>query len=217
MIVLTGNNIFFVGDLNRRVLKAEIDPAIERPYVRRFDQDPQFYVQQNRVAMVRAILTVLLAFKRSGIKMVDDSMASFEAWSDLIRQTVIWIGQRGWLNVGDPGESITTSYEEDPELNKLRALISTWQEMFGTNSYTVRAAMDKVARKKSGSDSNETDPKVNALYEAMLNITEERGQINPRKLGWWIKQHSKRVVSGMRFIEHRKRGNSCSWSVDSVA
>ena len=43
------------------------------------------------------------------------------------------------------------------------------------------------------------------------------GEINRRKLGWWIKRHAGRIVNGLRFV--RASGNSSAekWWVESVS
>jgi hypothetical protein len=54
------------------------------------------------------------------------------------------------------------------------------------------------------------------LQEVLQDIAGERGEINRRKLGWWIQRHAGRIVDGRRFV--RAQGNSSAerWRVEVV-
>jgi len=55
------------------------------------------------------------------------------------------------------------------------------------------------------------------LREVLHDIAEEKGEVNRRKLGWWIRRHAGRIVGGLRFV--RTKGNSSAekWRVESVS
>ena len=38
------------------------------------------------------------------------------------------------------------------------------------------------------------------MGDVLHDIAEERGEINRRKLGWWIRRHAGRIVDGRRFV-----------------
>jgi hypothetical protein len=92
-VIVTGNNPTIIGDLNRRLIRISIDPNCERPHDRRFHLNPLAYVQQRRLELVRAGLLVLKASMREGFQHDGGRLASFEIWSDFIRNAVIWIGE----------------------------------------------------------------------------------------------------------------------------
>ena len=77
-VVITGNNPIVLGDLNRRLLRARINPACEKPSVRTFALDPVEYVQGHRQEMVRAALIILKASILGGFKHNKGRLASFE-------------------------------------------------------------------------------------------------------------------------------------------
>jgi hypothetical protein len=52
------------------------------------------------------------------------------------------------------------------------------------------------------------------LKEALHEIAGERGEINRRKLGWWIKRHEGQVVGGIRFQRSQSAGSAEKWRVE---
>ena len=83
LLVLTGNKPVIVGDLNRRLLRCELDPRMEAPHKRAFKLDPLEYCREHRLDMVRAALILLKAWHNAGCPaFTPDRTASFEAWSD---------------------------------------------------------------------------------------------------------------------------------------
>lgn len=50
------------------------------------------------------------------------------------------------------------------------------------------------------------------LREVLRDIADERGEINRRKLGWWIRRHAGRIVDGMRIV--RASGGSGNGSAE---
>lgn len=49
------------------------------------------------------------------------------------------------------------------------------------------------------------------------DIADERGDINRRKLGWWIRRHSGRIVDGLRFVRASGNRSAEAWQVESVS
>ena len=55
------------------------------------------------------------------------------------------------------------------------------------------------------------------LREVMHDIADERGQINRRRFGWWIKRHAGRIVEGRRFVRTNSSRSAEVWKVESVS
>jgi hypothetical protein len=206
LLVLTGNHPIIVGDLNRRLLRCELDPRMEAPHKRAFKLDPLEHCREHRLDMVRSALTVLKAWHNAGRpKFTPDRTASVETWSDTIRQCVIWIGRNGWLDVADPNASIDAGFEADPDTRKLDALLRAWEAEFG-------AARQPVKALRPYAENSETE-----LFEALDEIGAiERGALNPRRLGRWIEQRAGRVVAGRRFVQDGSRSNALLWRVEAL-
>lgn len=205
MVILTGNNPQVQGDLNRRLVRVRIDPSCEKPFLRCFDFDPVEQVRSKRLDIVRSSLIILKASILSGFKHAGGRLASFEVWSDFIRNAVIWVGQRGWLDVEDPVQSIETSYSTDPETQRLDALLSVWLKQFDSKGGTVAEAI-RWAR------GDEKRPYGNPeLFSVLDDIAGERGVINPRRLGRWIEGRAGRIVAGRRFVRVGTRQGAVVW------
>ena len=204
-VVITGNNPIVLGDLNRRLLRARINPACEKPYLRTFALDPVEYVREHRQEMIRDALIILKASILSGFEHDKGRLASFEAWSDFVRNAVVWIGRQGWLDISDPVEVIEQSYEADPETQRLNALLCVWNEAFGLVGATVAQAIRAAKNAEKNTDGN------SELFPAMENVAGEKGAINPRTLGNWIGRHEGRIVDGLRFARFGKRQRAVIW------
>ena len=80
LLVFTGNNITFEGDMPRRVIKCRIDPRSATPFAREFVRDPLDHVRNHRLDMVTAACTLIRAYQTSGTDRAQGRMASFEEW-----------------------------------------------------------------------------------------------------------------------------------------
>ena len=58
---------------------------------------------------------------------------------------------------------------------------------------------------------------VDGLQQVLHDIADERGEINRRKLGWWIRRHVGRIVDGRRFVRAPRNRSAESWRVESVS
>ena len=54
------------------------------------------------------------------------------------------------------------------------------------------------------------------MREVLRDIADERGEINRRKLGWWIRRHAGRIVDGRRFVRASGNRSAEAWQVDVV-
>lgn len=48
----------------------------------------------------------------------------------------------------------------------------------------------------------------------LRDIADERGEINRRKLGWWIRRHAGRIVDGMRIVRATGNGSAERWRIE---
>ena len=55
------------------------------------------------------------------------------------------------------------------------------------------------------------------LQEVIRDIADERGEINRRKLGRWIKRNAGRIVNGRRFVRASGNRSAEAWQVESVS
>ncbi|MCG3122057.1 MAG: hypothetical protein GIKADHBN_00433 [Phycisphaerales bacterium] len=91
----TGNNVRIAADTARRVLPIRLDVLEERPEERTDFKYPDVlgYARQNRPRLLVALLTALRAYAIAGFPRRQLKLyGSYEAWSNLVRQAVVWLG-----------------------------------------------------------------------------------------------------------------------------
>jgi len=209
MVIITGNNVIFRGDLCRRVLTSRIDPEMETPWKRAFDLDPVHYCKTHRLEMIRDALTIIRIGLKIGPKMPDRT-ASFELWSDSIRRAVCLVGKYGFLDVADPVKSIDTAYEMDPETAKLSALTAAWWQIWKDKPIKVADLITQAS-----------DALVDAylypeLRSALREIAGEGYSINSRRLGRWIERNRERIQGGKRIVAAGRKDGVRQWSIKKV-
>jgi hypothetical protein len=204
LFLSSGNNVGPVQDMTRRCLTIRLDPGVEIPAARTFMR-PELVrdLLRERGRYVSAALTIVRAWIVAGKpKTPCTSLAGYGEWSDLCRQPLLWLG------CADPTASVFDAMAEDPDRETLARLLAAWQLVFGKTPAMVREAVKHAHL----SQSEEAE-----LREVLHDIADERGEINRRKLGWWMKRHAGRIVDGRRLV--RASGNSSAekWRVESVS
>lgn len=200
LLLSSGNNVGPVKDMSRRAITVSLDTKSEMPADREFAQ-PNLVedIRKARGEYISAVLTVILAWIVAGRpKTACQSLASFGEWSDICRQPLLWLGH------ADPAASVFQSMAEDPDRETLGRLLEVWESVFDTMPTRVRDARNRSLC--SG------DAHVE-LGEVLHDIAGERGEINTRKLGRWIKRHAGRIVDGRRFVKSNLRLSAEAWQV----
>ena len=84
------------------------------------------WIHQERPRLTVAALTIVKAYFEAGCPAQGiTAMGSFEQWSDLIRQAVVWAGE------ADPGEGWKDlDAESNPEYEQLAQLLDAWAQCY---------------------------------------------------------------------------------------
>jgi hypothetical protein len=203
LFLSSGNNVGPVQDMIRRCLTIRLNPGCEIPAERSFKR-PELVreVLCERGRYVSAALTVVRAWIAAGRPKTNcKPLAGYADWSDLCRQPLLWLGH------ADPAVSIFEAMAKDPDRETLGRLLRTWQAVFGRAPAMVR----DVFKKETICQEEHRE-----LEEVLRDIAEERGEINRRKLGWWIKRHAGRIVDGRRFVRASGNRSAEAWKVEIV-
>lgn len=124
----TGNNLQLTGDAPRRSSVGRLDAGVERPEQREFTtEDPINTLKRERGKYVAACLTILRAFVAAGAPEQALPLGSFEEWSHLVRDALIWLGEP------DPLGTMARVREEDPKRETLAAILQQWHANVGTD------------------------------------------------------------------------------------
>jgi hypothetical protein len=204
LFLSSGNNVGPIDDMTRRCITINLSPQCEIPAARSF-QRPNLVadVLRSRGPYISAALTIIRAWIAAGRPITPcRAVASYQEWSNLCRQPLLWLG------CADPAMSVFEAIIEDPDRQTLDRLLTAWQGVFGKSPAMVR---DAVRQAHDHIDIN------TELKETLHEIAGERGEINRRKLGWWIKRHAGRIVDGRRFRPAPGRRSAEAWQVELVS
>lgn len=201
----TGNNLTFVGDISTRTLLCRLDPIVEYPEERLFDLDPLAYCLKNRGKLVRDGLVILLAYMNAGMPKQDiKQFGRFEAWSNWVRSSVVWIGME------DPCKSRKAIENTDPVRLALGRLLSCWHTFFGDKQVKARDVI-------CASENHDNDKNGEELKEAIIElIPSNRGTISAQSLGKVLLKYKKRIENGFRLEQMEKLQGTTLWRVQRV-
>ena len=195
-LTATGNGLTFVGDLTRRSLRCSLDPKVERPELHEFDFEPVALARKRRGELVVAALTVMRAYQLSGERVKLPPFGSFEAWSQRVREALVWVG------CADPCATVENIRADDPERLHLAAVLTQWREHLG---FFKRYSSADIIKSATGYATNEQGrisvrmPRDDFKL-ALLDVAGYGDKINHRRLGIWLAKHEGRIVGGLRIV-----------------
>lgn len=186
----TGNNLVVRGDMVRRTLLIQMDPKVERPELREFKvRDLIAHVLSRRAELLSAVFTILKAYAIAGQTNVDGTpLGRFEAWWHRVCSPIIWLG------FPDPVTSQERLRIDDPETAKLGRLLDAWYRVFNNKSVFV-SNLDEVVNEAAGLHGARED-----LKEALMECAGDRGNLNNKTLGWFLRRFNGRVVHSYRLV-----------------
>jgi putative DNA primase/helicase len=203
-VFATGNNINLKGDMVRRGLTCNLDSLSERPELRSFKSNPLHQVTGDRKSYVAAALTIIRAYLAAGSPAVCGSIGSYSGWSVMVRSPLIWLGQP------DPVGSMESSREEDPELADIRELFTLWNDYLDLDQrYPTNRIIEIACQPLSPNDFNRQP-----LKELLFRVAGDRQDsvVSPKRLAWWLRKISGRVVEGHRLGTGRiNKALACYW------
>jgi putative DNA primase/helicase len=197
LVLATGNNLVVRGDLSRRFLVAQLDPATERPELRTFDFDPVARALLERRELVAALHTI--ARWGHGRPTGLAPLGSFEEWSRRVRDPLVALGLPDCCSV------LEALHQADPEREAAMEVMAEWQRCFGRVPTTVAHAI----RRAIGGDQ--------ALRDALDGVAGVPGGINAKRLGRYLLRNKDRVFGEITLRQCRDASNNtASWMVDSA-
>jgi hypothetical protein len=205
----TGQNLTVIGDMARRTIMAVLDPKMERPETRTFNSEtPVARVRSNRALYVAAVLTVLRAFHVAGRPQQTTPLGSFEEWSGWVRDALIWLGEP------DPCDTMERTRQGDPRRRELASVLHQWREVIGEGEVTAKRVIEYATEFEPHHGNLNLNPltmKHPDFREALLVVAGDKGAVNSRKLGYWLRGIRGRVVDRMRIEEGKMLGGDNRW------
>ncbi len=203
----TGNNVILAADTARRTLHVRLESNQENPEERSgfLHANLLEWIDQERPRLTAAALTILAAYCAAGRPdMQLRPWGSFEAWSGLIRNSIVWVG------MPDPGNNrLELGRQSDRESMALRQLLEGWLELAPSGAgITVVEALRML---------NECPDRYDTLRGAMWELAPPKDgkTFNPRSIGMKLHHLRKRVV-GMYYLDRIDSGVGALWSVKTI-
>jgi hypothetical protein len=213
LLLFTGNNLCLTGDLSRRIITIRIDPGTDAPFAREFDLDPLDHVLEHRSDLACAAVRLVCGWLSSGAPRSAGRMASFEAWDDLVRQTVCWLDRAiAPGQFGDPLELVQKASAGDPEQESLFVLLEALQEVFAARWFTAREASQYAVQ---GRADHFSSAESKAMASALSDIGGDRALTSSRSVGRILQFREGRIVFGLR-LQSRPGRNGREYRVEVV-
>jgi hypothetical protein len=199
----TGNNVQVQGDLVRRVLPIRIESPEETPETRKGFRYPNLrqHVRDSHSRLASAALTLLSGFGAARMPKGDlEPWGSYEAWSDVVRGAVVWLGLPDPIATREDLNEYGDSEKE--ALETLFEALSNFNGAVFTSGEVVSEVGNASCAVGNGS------PLYQALQE--LGCADRNGTINPQLVGGALKRARGRIIRGFRLEIARtdkKKGN----------
>ena len=218
VVLASGNNFHVKGDTFRRVLRVRIETKEENPETRTgFKHDPLLpWVLEERPRLVRAALTMLRAYVSavaSGIYLprTIQPMGGFEAWTNLVVQTIIFAGGQNVLGARPP---------KDSTRGVAHAILEGWGRLPKPHAdgITAREALGLLypggLRSSLEMDGKGSFDTLREAIEMATNSSADHPP-HPRRLGNELRRLKGRPFGGVRLVGHDD-GDISRWTVDVI-
>jgi hypothetical protein len=191
----TGNNVAVAADTTRRIIHIRLDVLEEKPEDRTGFRHPDLigWLRKNRGLLLSHALTILVAYCNAGKP--DQRLTpfgSFEGWSNLVRQAVVWAG------LPDPCLTRTRLAEtSDLTSESLGRLMEAWKAYDTSGRGVVisdlLARLYPAQREFSPSDAESVQLRV-ALEQFVGGLP---GRVpSARQVGNKLRSYRRRVIDG---------------------
>jgi putative DNA primase/helicase len=203
-VLANGNNAEVAADMVRRTIECRLDANMEAPEARSFRGNPLATITRSRGIYIAAALTIARAYLCAGKPGRLPPLASYEAWSDLVRSPLVW------LRRADPVASMASLRSVDPVRLVRAAVFRAWADELGTDGAYQTA--DIINR---ANDQNTYGTYLRpALRAALLDIGRDRaGNIEPRRIGKWFSKNENNVADGLKLTCDRGDALRPKWII----
>lgn len=215
VVLATGNNMTIYHDTARRILLARLEPDEEQPEKRSnfVHDDLPGWLRKERARLVVCALTVLRAYFVNGCPNQGcDRWGSFEEWSRLVPQAIVWAGGADPMKVRASSDS-----DVDSELATMSVILKELRKIMGVEPFRageVVRTLFQTARRFQPNGQVIADELEN-LREAIVDICDPRPGKGPdaKTLGKRFARYRGRVIEGLRLTATAGQGGISAWKV----
>jgi hypothetical protein len=192
----TGNNVQVAADTTRRIIHIRLDCLTEKPEERSGfrHQNLLAWIDANRGRLLIAALTILSAYLKRGRASPDlKPFGSFEGWSSVVREAVVWVG------LPDPCLTRTKLAESaDTTTDALSQLIAAWQQYDWSSVGIVVSELLNMLypAQREHAPHDEASVAMRAALENLVGCPPGKPP-TPRQVGNKLRRFRRRVVGGL--------------------
>lgn len=211
----SGNNMRFKGDTARRVVPIDLDPRMERPEERTgFIHSPLLpWVQQEHPRLLAAALTILKAYFAADCPPQRITpFGSFEPWSDLVRQALIWAGEE------DPcAGRMDLEADSDPEFDRLARLLEAWHQCYDTQPQTLKRVLQDIALYTQ--DTAAPPDQWDDLFDALGHLDRrfDGKRLDSQRIGEALGAWQGRPIDGKRLVKAGSVQRAVEWKIETLS
>jgi putative DNA primase/helicase len=127
----------------------------------------------------------------------------FEAWDEMIRRPLIWLG------MADPVATQDALYDDDDTEDSIGGRLSMLHQLFGDRHFTAKDIERTILL---ASDNPTASPGRQWAQELRATFEDENGKVAGAKgIGMWLKGQRKRIADGLKL--NGKRDTSTNTAV----
>lgn len=206
LVFLNGNNLTFSGDISRRVLVCNLDANCPEPELRQFDFNCVTEAQNLRPKLIVATLTIMRAYAVAGSPCVGlPPLGSFEDWSRLVRDALVWLGQP------DVSTTVSDTKSRDRSREALRVIIHGWHQLHGNRPFRAADLVQEVRAMQSQAVTKDV---ADDIFDALLTVSgTPTGEISIRKLGMFLGASEKRNINGKWVERSSMQSGNNRWCI----
>lgn len=192
----TGNNVAVAADTTRRIIHVRLDVLSERPEERDGFRHPELitWIKQHRPRLLVAALTILRAYCNAGRPRQGLApFGSFEGWSKLVREAVVWVGMPDPCNT-----RVKLAEHADTTADALGQLIAAWPGVVAPGNGIVVSELLNRLYAKPPAAFPPVDEGSNAMRAALENLVGcPPGRTpGPRQVGAKFRHFRRRPLGG---------------------
>ena len=170
------------------------------------------WVQQEHPRLLVAALTVLKAYCAADCPAQGITpLGSFEVWSDLVRQALLWAGE------ADPCDGRKhLEAESDPEFERLAQVLDTWHECYATQPQTLKRVLQDLALYTQ--DRAAPPDKWDDLFDALGHLDRrfDGKRLDSQRIGEALSAWQGRPIDGKRLVRAGIVHKTVEWKIETT-
>jgi hypothetical protein len=212
LLIFTGNNLVFGGDLTRRILTCRIDPGMEKPQLREFEFDPEAVCRENRQQMISDALTIVQAWIKAGRPRNPGRLASFEDWDELVRQPIAWLATSLPDDITDLVNATITNSSKDPQRESVGVFLSACDTIMKNQAFTARDIYEICHAVMMNDGGQRLDPHHVLIFDVVGELA-HGSDISPKTIGGLFRRVKDVIVENRSLVQDGRNSTGTKWRV----